>query len=151
MNIFEEIQYDQVNLGIIYEVQETCVVTPSPTSPIVSDDISIATSMASIDSMQHDIHFLPNTATWDKYLTDILGLFFESYLVDLEDTIECIHLLLDEVSLSSSDVEGKPFDPLVLYPHNHSSQFDMTVATIEQHLEEAPLSSEDICLSLYFV
>jgi len=88
-------------------------------------------------------------------LTCITDLFCESYLADLEDNIDDIHLLFDEVASSSSDVKGEPFDPLVLYPHDHSSQFDMTVATIdatiEQHLEEAPLSSEKTSLSLNHV
>lgn len=121
MNIFKEIQYVQVNLGIIsIEVQETCVHTPYPIFPIVFDDTGIATSMASIELVQHDIHCLPDIVTWDEYLIDIIGLFFESYLADLEDTSECIHLLFDEVALTSY-VEGKIFDPLFLYPHNHSS------------------------------
>ncbi|XP_059067601.1 uncharacterized protein LOC131029727 [Cryptomeria japonica] len=151
VDTFEDIQYGQVILGIVLiEVQETCVDTSSPTLSVVSDDTGTATSMAPIVSVQQDIHCLPDTVTWNDYLTDIAGLFCESYLADLEDTIECIHLLFDEVSSSSSDVEGEPFNPLVLYPHDHSSQLDMTVATIEQHLEETPLSSEEIPLSLDF-
>lgn len=84
-------------------------------------------------------------------MIEIAGLFCESYLAELEDIIEYIHILFDEITLSSLDVDGEPFDPLVIYPHDHSSHFDMTVSTIEQHLEEVPLSLEEIPLSLDFV
>lgn len=48
MDTFEEIQYGQVNLGILStEVQETCVDTSSPPSTIAFEDTCVATSMAS--------------------------------------------------------------------------------------------------------
>lgn len=50
-----------MNLGILStKVQETCANIPSPTSTIVSD-IS-GTVMSLINSVQQDIHYLPDTA-----------------------------------------------------------------------------------------
>lgn len=107
--------------------------------------------MAFIDSVKNDIHCLPNIVTWDEYLTIIAGLFCKSYLVELEERVEWIHILFDEFASSSSNVDRKPFDPLVLYPHNHSSQFDMTVATIEKFFGDTPFSLDKISLSSNFV
>lgn len=66
VNTFEEIQYGQVNFGILSTgVQETFTNIASPTLTVVPDDSSIA--MALIDSVQQDIHCLPNIHLWDEY------------------------------------------------------------------------------------
>lgn len=89
--------------------------------------------------MQLAIHHLPDIATWNEYLTYIVGLFCEYYILDLEDTIKDIHILFDVtsygVALSSSNVMRASLVPLVPSLHHHLSQFGIGVENLKQYLE----------------
>ena len=52
------------------------------------------------DSMHQDLPCLPTSASWDDFLPDIARLFLESYIEDVGDIIDDIHLLFVEVNTS---------------------------------------------------
>lgn len=66
-------------------------------------------------------------------MTDIAGLFVESYITYLGDTINDIHLLFDEDD-PSLIVARDHSDPLVHSLHDQSLEVDMIVDTFVQHL-----------------
>ena len=82
--------------------------------------------MDSSDSVQRDIHFLPDSVSWNDYLTDISSFFVESYIVDLGDTIDDIHLLFCEDDPSSFVVREHD-DPHLHSLLDHSFKVDMIV------------------------
>jgi hypothetical protein len=67
-----------------------------PPFTIVFVDSYISTNMDSCDSLQQDLYYLPATYTSNGYLIDIPGLFFESHISYLGNTIDFIHLIFDE-------------------------------------------------------
>ena len=85
------------------------------------------------DSVQHDIPCLPSTAPWDDFFTDIASLFVESYITNLEDTIDDIHLLFGEEN-PSSVVVREDSDPHVHSLLDHSFEVDMMVDPLIQQL-----------------
>ena len=68
-------------------------------APIASTDPVLATDAP--DSVQQETPCLPTSASWDKFLLDIIGLFMESYIEDLGDITDDIHLLFFEDNSSS--------------------------------------------------
>lgn len=68
----------------------------APPSPTATSKFSVASSLASSDSVQQVNISLHNPPHWDSYLVDISSLFVESHLIDLEDHIEDICLLFDD-------------------------------------------------------
>lgn len=74
-------------------------------------------NVSSLRSFNGCMYCISNTTTWDDYLIDIGGSFGKSYLVDLEDTIEDIHILFNvisyRVSSSFDDVMMPYLEPLV--------------------------------------
>ena len=89
-----------MNLGVL-----TCdqVLEPSIASPpidilstIFLDDYCIQIAMDSSDLVQQQIHCILDLVSWDEYLTNISNLFVESYIIDLGDTIDDIHLFFGE-------------------------------------------------------
>ena len=66
-------------------------------------------------------------------MTNISGFFVESYIVDLGDIIDDIHLLFDEED-PSSVVAREYSDPLVHSLHDQSYQVDMIVDSYAQQL-----------------
>lgn len=147
---FEE-NSGHLNMGILTcdPVLEPYI--PSPhidiTSPIVPDDVNSAIVLPSCDSIQQDIHYLLASDSWDDYLIDIVGLFVESYIADLGDIIDDIHLLFDEDD-PSLIVAREHSNPLVHSLHDHYFKVDMIVDTYVQQLEEVSLSFEETCESL---
>ena len=83
----------------------------------------------------------------DDFLTDILGLFMESHIVDLGDFSDDLHLLFDEDD-PSTVVARAHSDPHVHSLHDQSSQVDMIVDPYEQKLSEVSLSVEETIRSL---
>lgn len=81
-------------------------------------------------------------------MIDVAGLFWESYLADLEDTIEDMHLHFDVssygVASSSLDVMRAHLEPLILSPPLHLSQFDIGLEILEEHLEDSSLSLDHV-------
>lgn len=128
VDTFEEIQYGHLNLGILpsTEVLKTHIDIPSPSSIVIFDIVCVAIIMATCDSMQQDTHCLPDIATWDENLTNIASLFVKSHILDLGDTIDCIHLLFDKDDSSSIIVREHSY-PLIHSLHDHSSWFDTSV------------------------
>ena len=63
-------------------------------------------------------------ASGDDFMTNISGLFVESYIADLGDIIDDVHLLFDEAD-PSSVVTREYSDPLVHSLHDQSYQVDM--------------------------
>lgn len=63
------------------------------------------------------------------------------------DSINDIHLLFDGDYPSLVGVR-EHFDPLLHSLHDHPSQFDMIVNTLDKNLEDVSLSSEDMFESL---
>lgn len=76
--------------------------------------------------VQQDIHCLSDSVPWDDCLKDIVGLFVESYIPDLGDTINDIHLLFGEDD-PPSVVAREHFDPHLHYLLDHSFEVDMMV------------------------
>ncbi|GLJ09904.1 hypothetical protein SUGI_0118020 [Cryptomeria japonica] len=150
---FEE-NFEHLNMGILTcnPVLESCISSShiDITSPIVLDDADSATVLPSCDSVQQDIHCLPASDSWDDYMTDIAGLFMESYIADLGDIIDDIHLLFNEDDPSSIVVRAHS-DPLVHSLHDHSFEVDMIVDTYVQKLEEVSLFFEETHESLDIV
>lgn len=109
--------------------------------------MQIVTVLPSCDSVQQDIYCLPASDSLDDYLTDITGLFVESYIADLGEIIDDIHLLFDEDD-PSSIVARAHSDPLVHSLHDHSFEVDMIVDTYVEQLEEVSLCLEETCESL---
>ena len=64
----------------------------------------------------------------DDYIIDILGFFVESYIEDLGDIIDDIHLLFDE-DYPSLVVTREHSDPLIHSLHNQSFKVDMIMDT----------------------
>ena len=56
----------------------------------------IATRIGPCNSVQLGAPYLPVPTLGDDYLIDILGFFVESYIENLGDIIDDIHLLFDE-------------------------------------------------------
>ena len=81
--------------------------------------------------MQPDIHCLLNSVPWDDYLADISSLFVESYIVDLGDTIDGIHLLFGEDD-PSSVVVREHSDPHLHSLLDQSFEVDMMVDSLIQ-------------------
>ena len=69
----------------------------------------------------------------DDYIKNILSLFAESYIEDLEDIIDDIYLLFDEED-PSSIVTREHTGPLVHSLHDQSSQVDMIMDPYVQKL-----------------
>lgn len=67
----------------------------------------------------------------DAYLTNIAGFFVDSYIVDLGDIIDDIHLLFDGDD-PSLIVAREHSDPLVHSLHDHSFEVDMIVDSYVQ-------------------
>ena len=95
---------------------------------VVSSEIRVASSKASNVSLQQDHLCLPDPVHWDRFLPDISFLFVESLILDLDDSIDFIHLLFDEGE-SSLVVAREPLGPLHPSLHGHSSQIDMSLDT----------------------
>lgn len=103
----------------------------------------LASSNATSDSLQQVHSCLQDSVHWDEFLSDISFLFVESLISDLDDTIDCIHLLFDDGD-SSPIVVKEHCDPLPYSLHYHSSQSDMSVDHLAQHLKEIYLPCEEI-------
>ena len=108
---------------------------------VVSSEIRVASSKASNVSLQQDHLCLPDPVHWDRFLPDISFLFVESLILDLDDSIDFIHLLFDEGDSSLVFVR-EPHGPLLPSLHSHSSQIDMSLNTFAQHSEEIYLPFE---------
>ena len=68
------------------------------------------------------------------FLLDISFLFVESLILDLDDSIDFIHLLFDGGD-SSLLVVREPAGPLLPSLHTHSSQICTSLDTFAQHFE----------------
>ena len=69
----------------------------------------------------------------DDFLTDILGFFVDSHIVDLGDIIDDLYLLFAEED-PSSIVTRAHSDPPIHSLHDRSSQVDMIVDSYEQKM-----------------
>ena len=78
---------------------------------------------------------------WDRFLLDISFLFVESLILDVDDSIDFIHLLFDEGD-SSLLVVRELAGPLLPSLHTHSSQICTSLDTFAQHFEEMYLPFE---------
>ena len=94
-----------MNLGVLTcdQVLEPSIASPPIDIPytIIPDDSCVHISMDIDDLVPQGVHCIPNSVPWDDYLTNISNLFMESYIVDLGDTIDDIHILFGEDDPSS--------------------------------------------------
>ena len=74
---------------------------PPPNTLVAPTDLVLAIDAS--DSVQQDPSCLPTPASWDDFLPDIARLFMESYIEDVGDIIDNIHLLF-EVDTSSFSI-----------------------------------------------
>ena len=77
----------------------TLVVVPTTPVEIIPPDAPVASidlvpAIDALDSVQQETPCLPISASWDDFLLDIVVLFVESYIEDVGDIIDDIHLLL---------------------------------------------------------
>ena len=98
-------------------------ITPLDT-PIDSTNLVLATDAP--DSVQQEIPCLPISTSWDEFLLDIAVLFVESYIEDVGEIVDDIHLLFIEEA--SSLVAREHSDP---QPLDLSFKTDLIVASLQ--------------------
>ena len=84
-----------------------------------------------IGPTQQGTSSLPAPASVDDFLANILGLFVQSHIVNLGDSIDDLHLLFDEVD-TSSVITRVHSDPSIHSLHDQSLQVDVIVDTYVQ-------------------
>ena len=117
---------------------------------LLSSKIRVSSSKTSNVSLQQDHLCLPDPVHWDGFLPNISFLFVESLILDLDDSIDFIHLLFDEGD-SSLVVVKEPAGSLLPSLHSHSSQIGTSLDTFAQHFEEIHLPFEVKNMSFDYV